>query len=156
MAFLVDTTSLPAVYRLNANHWNTARSCQKFVVVGGGWWWLRVILVLSFREVYKHILLFPWSIFSRWIYNTFMGEHSPIELVVFCQSLTFTDRFLLCQRVSSHRLWLILVDRVWNKSHKSVLYFTFWVKYFTHYPADNTIWGGEYPLIFLSIVYKRM
>ena len=29
MAFLVATTSLPAVYRLNDDRWNAARSCQK-------------------------------------------------------------------------------------------------------------------------------
>ena len=29
MAFLVATTSLPAVYRPNDDRWNAARSCQK-------------------------------------------------------------------------------------------------------------------------------
>ena len=43
---------------------------------------------------------------------THMGEHSRIELGFFYQRMASTDRFLLCQRVSSHRLWLILVDRV--------------------------------------------
>ena len=28
MVFLVATTSLPAVYRPNDDHWNAARSCQ--------------------------------------------------------------------------------------------------------------------------------
>ena len=63
--------------------------------------------------------------------HTSVEEHSSMELVVFCQSITSTDRFLLCQRVSSHRLWLIFVDRVWNKSHKIVLYCTICVKYCT-------------------------
>ena len=126
------------------------QSCThlEFILIGG-FWTFKLLFELYmdlFRlwswlelEVYKHILLFPWSIFSRWIYNTSMGEHSPIELVAFCQRMASNDRFLSCQRVSSHRLWLILVDRVWNKSHKSVLYFTFCVKYFTRYPADKTI-----------------
>ena len=30
MAFLVATTSLPAVYRQNDDRWNVARSCQYF------------------------------------------------------------------------------------------------------------------------------
>ena len=34
-------------------------------------------------------------------------------------------------------------DRVLNISHKSELYFTFCVKYFTHYPADNTLKDRE-------------
>ena len=35
MAFLVATTSLPAVYRPNDDHWNAARSWQNNDVYGG-------------------------------------------------------------------------------------------------------------------------
>ena len=34
MAFLVATTSLPAVYRPNDDRWNAARSCQYFLTRG--------------------------------------------------------------------------------------------------------------------------
>ena len=33
MAFLVATTSLPAAYRPNADHWNAVRSCQNYILV---------------------------------------------------------------------------------------------------------------------------
>ena len=34
MAFLVATTSLPAVYHWNDDRWNAAHSCQKFLGLG--------------------------------------------------------------------------------------------------------------------------
>ena len=30
-----------------------------------------------------------------------------MELVVFCQRMVSTDRFLMCQRANSHRVWLL-------------------------------------------------
>ena len=110
--------------------------------------------IIVFWEVYKHILLFPWRIFSGSKHCSFVGGYPPIDLIFFCKRIPSTDTFLFCQRTCSHRICLKLEDIVWNNSHKSVLYFTLCVKYFTQSLSGKMLYTREYPLPILSTVHQ--
>ena len=55
----------------------------------------------------------------------------------------------------SSRLSHVLLDRVYNKVHKIVLYFTFCVQYCARYLIEKPYSAREQPLCFLLILCKR-
>ena len=98
---------------------------------------LENILSVSIQYDYERIT-------SGNIQNCCVRGHSLMTELIFHQiSLSTRQRY-------------ILLDRMWNKAHKSVLYFTFCVIYFTLYPVLSTYSTGVYSLTIVLILYKRL
>ena len=98
---------------------------------------LENILSVSIQYDYERIT-------SGNIQNCCVRGHSLMTELIFHQiSLSTRQRY-------------ILLDRMWNKAHKSVLYFTFCVIYFTLYPVLSTYCTGVYSLTIVLILYKRL
>ena len=79
------------------------------------------------------------------------GNSEPFSI----RGHTPTVLFPILKILFSSRLSHVLLDRVYNKVHKIVLYFTFSVKYYTCYLTAKPYSAGEQPLCFLLIPHER-